>query len=97
MHASELLEDTLFLNLPFRLAKKLCAFAREYGERSGRDLRIDIRLSQEEWGDMVGASRESVNKQIRAWTEEGILSVDHGYVVVHQLGKLERLAGCVVI
>ena len=32
-HVSELVEDTLFLNLPVRLAKKLVHLARAYGER----------------------------------------------------------------
>ena len=33
---------------------------------------------------------------MRAWTEAGLISLDHGYVVIHQPEALERLAGCVV-
>jgi CRP-like cAMP-binding protein len=93
---SELVEDTLFLNLPVRLAKKLMHYANLYGEPCADGVRIDLKLSQEEWGDMVGATRESINKQLRAWTEDGLIGMQHGYVVIHRPPELERLAGCVI-
>lgn len=89
---SELVEDTHFLNLPVRLSKKLLAFAQAYGERGDDGLRINLKLSQEEWGDLVGATRESINKQMRAWTEEGVIRVDAGHVVIVDEDSLERTA-----
>lgn len=93
---SELVEDTLFLNLPLRLAKKLLALARLYGEQVPDGLRVDLKLSQEEWGDLVGATRESINKQVRQWTEAGIVRVEKGYIVILNSVELEKLAGAVV-
>jgi CRP-like cAMP-binding protein len=93
---SEFVEDTLFLNLPVRLAKKLVNYAAIYGRESDAGVRIDLKLSQEEWGDLVGATRESINKQMRAWSEEGHICMDRGYVVLTRLEELEKLAGCVV-
>lgn len=91
--ASELVEDTQFLNLPVRLARKFVAFAERYGcDDDGGGLRIDLKLSQEEWGDLVGATRESVNKQMRAWSEDGLVRVDAGYVVLLDRGAVQRLA-----
>lgn len=89
---SELVEDTLFLNLPVRLAKKLVAYAASHGEREPGGLRIGIKLSQEEWGDLVGATRESINKLMRAWTDQGTIRVDHGFVVILRMEALEELA-----
>ena len=93
---SELVEDTLFLNLPIRLAKKLVHYASVYGDEVEGGVRINLKLSQEEWGDLVGATRESINKQMRAWTEAGILSSDGGYVMLAQPAVLEQLAGCAI-
>jgi CRP-like cAMP-binding protein len=93
---SEFVEDTLFLNLPLRLAKKLVSLSRAYGQPHAQGLRLDLKLSQEEWGDLVGTTRESVNKQLRAWTEEGLITIDHGYIVIHDGCELEKLAGAVV-
>jgi CRP/FNR family cyclic AMP-dependent transcriptional regulator len=93
---SEFVEDTHFLNLPVRLAKKFSTFAGRYGEAAPEGTRINLKLSQEEWGDLVGATRESINKQMRAWTEEGLIRVDDGYVVLLRVDELERLAGFMV-
>lgn len=94
---SELVEDTLFLNLPLRLAKKFVTFAGSYGEEVPEGIRINLKLSQEEWGDLVGVTRESINKQLRTWGEEGLIRIERGYVVILQVEPLERLAGLVVI
>jgi CRP-like cAMP-binding protein len=93
---SELVEDTLFLNLPLRLAKKLLALGRIYGKSTPEGLRIDLKLSQEEWGDLVGATRESVNKQMRQWVEAGVVQMDSGYVVILNAVELEKLDSAVV-
>jgi CRP/FNR family cyclic AMP-dependent transcriptional regulator len=98
---SEFLEDTHFLNLPVRLAKKLVDFSLHHGQEAGPPgeghVRIDLKLSQEEWGDLVGTTRESVNKQFRSWTKEGLIEIDKGKVVIRNLEELEKLADCVVI
>jgi CRP/FNR family cyclic AMP-dependent transcriptional regulator len=96
-HLSELVEDTLFLNLPVRLAKKFVHYASIYGDEiESGDVRINLKLSQEEWGDLVGATRESINKQIAAWKDEGIVSTDAGHILIHSPEVLEKLAGCVI-
>lgn len=97
---SEFVEDTHFHNLPVRLAKKLIDFAGVHGsplrDKPG-SIRIDLKLSQEEWGDLVGTTRESVNKQFRAWGKEGLITLDKGKVVILELDEVEKLADCVVI
>lgn len=89
---SELVEDTLFLNLPVRLAKKLVALGRSHGQQTPEGLRIDLKLSQGEWGDLVGATRESINKQLRAWSDAGLVRLDQGYLVIRRPERLAALA-----
>src|SRR5258706_2228169 len=80
---SEFVEDVQFLNLPVRLAKKLVLFAERYGrEEKGGAVKIDLKLSQEEWGDLVGTTRESINKQLRQWGDDGFVRVDAGFVTL---------------
>jgi len=92
---SEFAEDALFLALPARLAKKLLHLAERYGAEAGGGTRIDLRLSQGELADLVGTTRESVNKQIRAWTGDGILRMERGEVTILDTDRLERFAGLV--
>ncbi len=89
---NELFEDTIFRNLPARLAKRLLILSESCGEETSDGTRIRLKLSQQEIGNMIGASRESVNKQMRAWEEEEIVKFEDGYVTVTQVNKLEDLA-----
>ena len=87
------LEDRVFLNLPSRLAKKLLALSDNYGVERAEGITIDLKLSQGELGEMVGTSRESINKQLRAWAENGVVKSEKGYITIHKLDALEELAG----
>ncbi len=89
---SETMEDAQFLNLPARLAKKLLGLARAYGKEESEGIRIALKLSQSELADLVATTRESVNKQIGAWREEGILSMESGRIILHRAEALEDIA-----
>jgi CRP-like cAMP-binding protein len=95
-HTTEIIADTLFLRLAARLAKRILGLAREYGERTDEGSRIDFKISQRELGAMVGTSRESINKQIRAWTRAGILTVHRGFITIRQPERLEALARALI-
>jgi len=98
---SEFIEDIQFLNLPVRLAKKIVDLANQHGKLSrgetGDEMLINLKLSQEEWGDLVGTTRESVNKQFRAWRDEGMIRFEGGRLTITDLDKMEKLANCVVL
>ena len=88
----QMFEDVKFLKLPYRLARKLDNLAEIYGEPCDGGIRIDLKLSQEEWGDTVGATREAVNKQLRSWVDEGLIRIDHGYIVLCDPERIKALA-----
>ncbi len=96
---SQFVEDTHFLNLPVRLAKKLVELAQRHGrsDAGGHRIEIELELSQEEWGDLVGTTRESINKQFRTWTKQGLIALEGGRVVLLDRLDMEKLAGCVVL
>ena len=89
---SEVMEDTLFLTLPTRLAKKILALADNYGRETENGVVIELKLPQHELGELIGTSRESINKQLRAWVGEGLVQVDRGYITVCNQEGLEQLA-----
>ena len=91
---AESYEDSLFMELPARLAKKLLILAETYGEPvDGGGIRIGFLLSQEELGKMTGVSRESVNKLMRNWQEDGLVAVSHGRVTILDQERLKALVG----
>jgi len=86
---TERTEDIAFLRVGERLAKTIAALASSYGEKQADgSLRLALKMSQQEMGDLVGATRESANKQIRAWEQDGLVSQDHGHLIIHDLEKL---------
>ena len=90
---SAALEELALLDLPGRLARLLVKLAGDYGRAVDGGIRIDIRLSQRDLSNLVAATRESVNKQLRIWKDAGILDMAEGHVVIHDLPALYRLLG----
>jgi len=91
-HTNELIEDTLFLNVAGRLAKRLVRFARVYGKQLPDGILIPLKLSQREIAALIGVTRESINKQLRAWQEARCIRVDRGLITITDMAALEEMA-----
>lgn len=89
---SELLEDTLFLNVPARLAKKLLELADSYGRETPEGTRIGISLPQHLLGHLIGTSRVSVNQQLGLWRERGWIRVERSTVTLVARDELQGVA-----
>jgi CRP-like cAMP-binding protein len=88
----ELYQDSVFLDVSSRLAKFLLSASSE-DKQSGHGLRqLNVKLSQYELGTMVNASRESVNKQLRDWEDQGIVDVSKGKITLLNPVRLEQKA-----
>ena len=82
---------TRFARLPVRLARKLLLLAEVYGKATPEGLRIDLGLSQQNLGDMTGASRESINMQMRSWREQRLIQVDAGAIIIRDPDRLKGI------
>jgi CRP/FNR family transcriptional regulator, cyclic AMP receptor protein len=89
---SEQVEEILFLELPGRFARTLLRLTQSHGEKSAGGTRITLPLSQREFGEMVGISREGINKQLHAWQREGWITLDKGEIVIRNMAALRRAA-----
>ncbi len=89
--ANAALEDMALLDLPTRLGRLLVRLAADYGVKVRTGTRIEVRLSQKDLSTLVGASREKVNRQIRQWEEEGVLTKDSGRLVISDSQALPSL------
>ncbi|MBX7191378.1 MAG: Crp/Fnr family transcriptional regulator [Sandaracinaceae bacterium] len=88
------IEDRAFLEAPARLAKCLVGLAERYGKtQAGRaDVVCELKISQGDLGELVDATRELVNKQLRAWKADGLVTHEPDRLVFHDLARLRRLA-----
>jgi CRP/FNR family transcriptional regulator, cyclic AMP receptor protein len=88
-HTSEQVEQIILLNLPGRLSSALL------GLTEGRKLDLESRtiaVTQQEISEMIGMTRESINKQLRAWAACGWVQLKHGAIVVLDADSLRQLA-----
>ena len=88
-HTSEQVQDLTFLNLPTRLAKTLLQLTAAT-ETLGPKAKVTI--TQREISQIIGRSRESTNKQLRAWVKRGWIKLERGGVSVLALDKIAALA-----
>jgi CRP/FNR family cyclic AMP-dependent transcriptional regulator len=86
---TEQVQDVTFLNLPTRLAKALFRLTAD-AERPGSAPKVTI--TQREISQIIGRSRESTNKQLRAWAKHGLIRLERGAVTVLRRDKLAEVA-----
>ena len=87
----ELVEAAMFERLEGRLAKTLVELASGGRSDNGTKLRPELKVSQQELSEIVGASREKVNKQLRLWERAGVLELGKRRVLICDLNALEEL------
>ncbi len=86
----EFLGDTHFLTVSARLAKKLVELAEIYGSKKEDIIKIDFNFTQKELGDMIGATRESTNKELKILRDRDLISTDGNSIIIHDMVRLKR-------
>ena len=85
---SQQVEQVILQNLPGRLASALLGLTEERKFDSGSGT---LAITQQEISEMVGMTRESINKQLRAWSARNWVRLEHGAIVVLNTEALREL------
>jgi CRP-like cAMP-binding protein len=88
--ANGFIEDTVFLDVAARLAKKLLELSEAYGRDSMLGTIIALRITQHDLAAMLGVTRESVNKHLQAYRARGIIDFDRQRIVILRPSELQR-------
>ena len=83
---------SIFTDVPGRVAKNLLQMAGRFGTRDGGVLRVTHDLTQEEIAQLVGASRETVNKALADFASRGWLRLDGKSIIILDPERLARRA-----
>jgi len=90
---NETLSDLVFSDVPGRVAKALLDLARRFGETNpDGSVHVVHDLTQEELAQLVGASRETVNKALADFQNRGWLRIEQRGVELLDLDRLNRRA-----
>ena len=87
-----MLADLIFVDVPGRVAKQLLQLAQRFGSIDGGQLRVTHDLTQEELAQLVGASRETVNKALADFASRGWVRVDSRALTILDADRLARRA-----
>lgn len=89
---NEAMSDLVFSDVPGRVSKALLDLKEKFGiERNGEWL-VEHDMTQEELAQLVGASRETVNKALADFVHRGWLRVEQRSVTILDLERLQRRA-----
>jgi CRP-like cAMP-binding protein len=86
--ADERMTDIGFVDMPARLAKTLLRYAPVQGSHS----QFKLSLKQHELAEMIGSTREGVNRLLNDWQRAGILELKAGWIVVANQASLAAMA-----
>lgn len=89
---NEALGDQVFTDVPGRVAKALLDLADRFGRPNDEGLLVAHDLTQEELAQLVGASRETVNKALADFAGRGWLKLEARAVLLLDVERLQRRA-----
>jgi CRP-like cAMP-binding protein len=84
--------DLIFTDVPGRVAKALLGLADRFGTEEADGMRVRHDLTQEQLAQLVGASRETVNKALADFSARGWMRVDSRAVTILDAERLARRA-----
>jgi CRP-like cAMP-binding protein len=89
---SDRLEDAVFLSLPARMAKRLLFLGQHFGVDTSRGRRLTVSLPQRELASHMNVARETVNRLLQEWRDEGLIDIQRGFIVLLKSEQLSAIA-----
>ncbi|NLT30739.1 MAG: Crp/Fnr family transcriptional regulator [Propionibacterium sp.] len=89
---NEVVADLVFSDVPGRVAKALLDLAERFGEPRADAVVVHHDLTQEELAQLVGASRETVNKALADFAARGWIRLEPRSVTLLDIDRLEKRA-----
>ena len=89
---NDAMADLVFSDVPGRVAKALLDLATKFGVPADDGLRVTHDLTQEELAQLVGASRETVNKALADFAARGGIRLEPRSVTLIDVERVERRA-----
>ena len=87
---ASIVEDLVFSDVPGRVAKALLQLAHRFGNQNDEGIHVNHDLTQEELAQLVGASRETVNKALADFATRGWVKLEPRAVIVLDYERLVK-------
>ena len=90
--SNEVMADLVFTDVPGRVAKALLDLSDRFGQQQHDGIHVNHDLTQEELAQLVGASRETVNKALADFAGRGWLQISARSVLIKEPERMRRRA-----
>jgi len=88
------IRDLLLFGKQGALASTLIRLGNSFGIPCEDGIVLDIKLTNTEIADMIGTARESVNRMLSAYKDEGVIDIREGRIVILRLECLRKICNC---
>jgi len=86
------IEDLLFRDVPSRLARLLLRLTDQHPRQTKQGIRINIKLSQQELANLIGATREMTSTVLNSFKKQGLIHIESKYIYIVNRNQLEKIA-----
>jgi CRP/FNR family cyclic AMP-dependent transcriptional regulator len=88
------LRDLMFHGKPGALCSTLIRMMNTFGRATEHGILIEQKLTNSEFGELIGATRESVNRMLKDLTQKGVIEQRKGYILIKDLTYLRDICHC---
>jgi CRP/FNR family cyclic AMP-dependent transcriptional regulator len=88
------IRDLILFGKPGALCSTLIRLSNTHGKQYKGHLLISKKLTNSELGDLIGATRESVNRMLKELKEKSVIYMNQGHIVVKDLAYLKEIYHC---
>lgn len=89
--------DNALRTLRARCARMLLLLMSSHGETENIPVNIMLKISQDEFADMIGCTRQSINPELKQLEREGIIQMKYSRFLIYDPNALRRIVTSEVI
>lgn len=86
------IQEMLFRDVPSRLARLILRLIDRHPRETKRGIRLDIKLSQQELANLIGATREMTSSVLNSFKKEGWIAIESKFIYLLNRKALEKIA-----
>ncbi|WP_136606341.1 Crp/Fnr family transcriptional regulator [Paenibacillus dokdonensis] len=86
--------DLMMYGKPGALCSTLIRLGNTYGEKHGDTILIHKKITHTDLSNMIGATRESVNRMLSDLRKKDAVEYENGMIVIKDLGMLQDICHC---
>ena len=86
------IQELLFRDVPSRLAGLILRLLEQHSREMRDGVKINIKLSQQEIANLIGATREMTSSVLNSFKKDGLINIESKYIYILNKNELKKLA-----